>query len=624
MKTSWYFAAATVALVAVGCLRPVLPEPLRSHWSGLVLGLSTVALLLGALRSHLRARRSESGPEDWLVALLPLALAAMYLQPQRIASDGIFYYTPLHSIVVDHDLDFENEYRVLGAEPGYFQRTVTGRLPNNYSVGPALLWAPFFLVAHTLGIAGIFRPTGFGYPYFTFVTTGTVLVGFAGVVALFRLVREYFPPPVAFTAVLLTWLATFHVWYMTFEPSMSHAQAMASVSIYLLATHRGVKGYSGFALMGGLGGLVALVRWQNVVFLPVTLVVTWLRYGRPRPRELACGAVAFLIVFSPQLLYWKLLYGSFLLVPQGGGYIDWTSPEIEGLVFSSRHGLLSWAPVLYLALAGIPGFVRREPVLGWGLVLSGAAVVWVNGSVYDWWAGASFGSRRFDGALPAFTLGLAVFLQWLAPKIAARPLFALGVGLLPFVLWNVVLMGVYFTGAIPPDGPASFRRAVGDGADLLYPRFGYPFSWPASMIRHWRDGIPLSSYDLIGADAPSNNLDIRMGDTDALFLGRGWSLPLRGRDVTSREVSAVGGEIVVSLFERAPYVVDVWGRSGGRVSLAWNGEAVSELALSGDTPVSAEVASSRVEAGTNVIVFTPLGEDRAFVSRVRLTRPGDF
>ena len=204
--------------------------------------------------------------------------------------------------------------------------------------------------------SGLYRPTGFGYPYFfTAIATGTVAAGFVGVVCLFRFVRAYFPSGIAFVSTLLVWLATFHVWYMVFEPSMSHAMAMASVAGFLLLTHEGAHGVKAYVLLGALGGVVALMRWQNVVFVPVALAVSWSMHGRPRVREIAAAGAAFLLVFSPQLLYWKALYGSFFLIPQGGGYIDWTAPELEAVLFSSRHGLLSWAPVLWLGVLGLPG-----------------------------------------------------------------------------------------------------------------------------------------------------------------------------------------------------------------------------------------------------------------------------
>jgi hypothetical protein len=612
-------ALALAALIAVGCLRPELPELLQESWGGAVLVLA--ALASAALFRHVRSR-GRTG-ESVLFAVFPLALAAMYLQPQRVASDGIFYFAPLRSLVVDFDLDFENEYRVLGAEPGYFQRTATGRLPNNYSIGPALLWLPAYLLAHALGLAGLYRPTGFGYAYFTAVATATAIGGFAGVVFVFRLLRNYFEESAALPATLLVWLATFHIWYMVFEPSMSHAFAMASVSGLLLMAQRGPRGLRGFFLAGAASGLVALVRWQNVVFVPAAMALVLSKRERPSPRELVLGALGFFLVFSPQLLYWKLIYGGFLLVPQGGGYVDLGSPRIEEVLFSSRHGLLSWAPVLWLALAGLPRFVRRAPVLGGALVVSTLLALYVNASVFDWWAGASFGSRRFDGALPFFALGLAASIEWLVPRVERRPLAAVSLLLAPFALWNFLLMGVYFGGAIPPDGPASFRQAAADGAELLYRRTGYPFSWPGAVQDLLVHGRPLAVYDLTGSGVGFNNVDIRMGDTDALFLGRGWSLPRRARERTLRETSPGGAEIYVSLTESSPYVLALEGRADDGAEIVLNGAELGRVMLDAEGRGALPIAESDILPGINQIVLRgPEGRGLS-LSRITLTRPGE-
>ncbi len=611
------FAVLVTILVAIGCLRPALPTFLQENWVASIVVLALAAAVVELARA--RSAEGFSGGKI-LLALLPLSLAALYLQPQRVASDGIFYFAPLHSAVVDFDLDFENEYRVLGAEPGYFQRTATGRLPNNYSIGPAIAWLPSFLLAHALARIGLYRPTGFGYPYFTAIATTSALAGFLGVVFLYRLLLAYFEERVALAASLLTWLGTFHAWYMIFEPSMSHALAMSSVAGFLLLTHRGIDGERKFLVAGVAGGLVALMRWQNVLFLPVALVVTLARRGRPTLRELAAGAAGFLVAFAPQLLYWKALYGSFLLVPQGGGYIDWSSPRIEEVLFSSRHGLLSWAPVLWLSLAGIPGFVRRAPVLGWSLVVSALGALYVNASVYDWWAGASFGSRRFDGALPLFALGLACAIAWLVPRIARHPFAIAGLALAPFAVWNFLLMGLYFGGAIPPDGPASFRQAAGDGLELVYRVTGYPFSWPGAIGSGIRRGYPLPVYDLAGSGSVSNNVQIRMGDTDALFLGRGWSLPRRGREGTWREASPSGGEIFVALAEPARYRLTVSTRGGASLEIRVNDALLESGEYLDGGELAFDVPREEIHGGMNRIVIRGREGDGPGVYRVELTR----
>jgi hypothetical protein len=363
------------------------------------------------------------------------------------------------------------------------------------------------------------------------------------------------------------------------------------------------------------------VRWQNVVFVPAAVVVFLSHHERPRPRDLLLAALGFFVVISPQILYWKLLYGSFFLVPQGGGYVDLGSPRIEAVLFSSRHGLLSWAPVLWLAVAGLPRFLRREPALGGALLVSTLLALYVNASVFDWWAGASFGSRRFDGTLPFFALGLAASVEWLLPRIERSPLAALSFVLAPFVLWNFLLMGVYFSGAIPPDGPASFQRAAADGAEIVYRRTGYPFSWPGA-IRDWvLHGRPLAVYDLAGSGVGFNNVDIRMGDTDGLFLGRGWSLPRRGRGRTFRDVSPGGAEVYVSLVESAPYELALEGRAGEGAEVVLNGADLGQVPLDATGRGVLPIDPADIWPGINQIVLR--GGPNLSLSRVTLTRRGE-
>ena len=63
-----------------------------------------------------------------------------------VNGDAIQYYAYLRSLAIDGDLDFTNDYQILyGTHDTSSSDTATGRPPNIYSIGPALLWSPFFL-----------------------------------------------------------------------------------------------------------------------------------------------------------------------------------------------------------------------------------------------------------------------------------------------------------------------------------------------------------------------------------------------------------------------------------------------------------------------------------------------
>jgi hypothetical protein len=184
-------------------------------------------------------------------------------------------------------------------------------------------------------------------------------------------------------------------------------------------------------------------------------------------------------------------------------------------------------------------------------------------------------------------------------------------------------MGVYFGGAIPPDGPTSFRQAASDGAELLYRRTGYPFSWPGAIADLMVHGRPLAVYDLAGSGVAFNNVDIRMGDADALFLGRGWSFPRRGREITFREASPEGAEIYVSLNEPSPYTLTLQGRAGDEAEIVLNGAGLGRILLDAGGRGSLPIAETDILPGINQVVLRG-SEGRALsLSRITLTRPGE-
>ncbi len=327
-------------------------------------------------------------------------------------------------------------------------------------------------------------------------------------------------------------------------------------------------------------------------------------------------------MFVPQAIYWKLIYGQFLLVPQGGSYLQWSSPQFEAVLFSSRHGLMSWSPLLWVGAIGCLGVLRRAPALGGALMFAFVVALYVNASVHDWWGGASFGARRFDGALPGFGLGIAAAIEWAVPWIRRHALVVASALLAPFLVWSLMLMAVYSSGAVPVDGALSFRQAGADALEIIYNATGYPFSWPGAVAEKVRSGLPLATYDLAGAHHTSHNVEIRMGDTDGLYLGPGWSLPRRRRDGTFREGSPDGASLYVALREPVPYRLSIEGRCDNRLVVSLNRRLVGRVDLA-DGAESLAIRPELVRAGMNELRFSLDGTGRFAISRVSLVRSGE-
>jgi len=375
------------------------------------------------------------------LALIGLCCALVYLTgvllvPSRagrvINGDAIQYFAYLQSAVADGDLDFTNDYQQLyrnsTPETNVWlrNRTSAGRPVNMMSVGPALLWSPFYVAARAvMGTPGpgtraeAALQSSVGLAGIVYATLGAWFTFFA--------CRLLYSRRAAFWASLVVWLGGPAIYYSLVSPAYSHATSMCAVAAFAwawLATRdRFALGHA--LLLGALGGLVALVRWQDaiVLLLPVG-DAAWAAWRGERRPSTAClhvvvMGVASIVAFAPQLAAWQAIYGTPVLVPQGVGFMRWTEPAVLSVLFSLRHGLFSWTPALLVAAAGIPLLIGRHRQVGWLVLLLLALAVYINASVVDWWAGAAFGARRFVGVGVFFALGMSAVLD--ARPLASRP-----------------------------------------------------------------------------------------------------------------------------------------------------------------------------------------------------------
>jgi len=373
-------------------------------------------------------------PRVWLAFAALLVLVALTFKP-AVENDGVGYYAYLHTVVVDHDLDFGNEYAALGGAgityyPPLFQvRTANGRLADFFPAGPALLAAPAYLIALAV------KPSGepqYGPPFSWAFTLASLFYGLLALVLSYRLAGSLAGRRSALVAVAGVALATPFLYYLLYEPSYSHTFSAFSVSAFLYVwwRWRDHRSASGWLVLGLLGGLMGLTRFQDGPLLLIALL------DRPRrPWFLLVFAAGVLAGFAPQLAIDQYLFGGWLPNRPPGQQLDFFPGHYLQVLFSSQHGLFIWTPISLLALAGF-AFIRDRRLLA-AFVLAFLVELAISGSAPDWNGDFSFGQRRFLALTPFLAIELAAF----AARIGERPAGAL-YGLL--VAWNLLLM-VQFT-----------------------------------------------------------------------------------------------------------------------------------------------------------------------------------
>jgi hypothetical protein len=441
------------------------------------------------------ARRSRKS--EWLLALFFL-LSLPFLNPW-VRGDGVGYYAFARAPLIEHSLDFTKDYQYANEsfrgprldennQPRSGFRTPTGRLDNHFTVGPAILWTPFLLLAHAgvliaRALGSSVAADGFSAPYRITMALATAFYGFLGLLLAFRIAREYVEELWALLATLAIWWASSLPVYMYFNPSWSHAHSAFAVSLFLWYWHRthSSRSLAQWLILDLIAGLMPNVYYANAMVLAVLAVEALRQYlaafrhhagpGEtstiPRVPELllrhSLFAAVLLICLLPTFITRYLIYGS----PFESAYIplrdwNWFSPNFFAVLFSSNHGLLSWTPILLLAIIGLFLFWRREPLVG-APFLAAFLAFYVFISCYPDWAGiSSYGNRFFVSLTPLFIIGLAVFFDRAAQLFRSRrAALAAAVALLAFAtFWNVGLIFQWGSHLIPARGPVSFSEIV--------------------------------------------------------------------------------------------------------------------------------------------------------------------
>ena len=408
----------------------------------------------------------------WLLTLLAAGLAVFSLaykswgtlagdpRPLLTGADDTGYYLWLRSGVIDGDFDFRNDLRetptldaAAQAEWLALPLTPAGRVPDKFPVGWAVATLPFFLLAHGVALAAGMPADGWSPIYFVGVWCGQLLIAAGGAFCALAVLRRFMSAATAWSVFLVLWIASPLAYYQTARVSMVHSQlfALTAAVTYLgtrIAERRDRWGQ--WLALGLLGGLLVITRATSVVYLFYPALVVGQRLfskdadGRPwgRVAALLLPAVAMVTL---QALAARIVNGNWLAEPYPGETFSFAHPQLLAVLFSSRHGLFYWHPLLLAGAVGLLWAVSARAV-PWVWAVSFAVMIYLNAAWWCWWFGSSFGNRAFEGAVLYCMAGLG--FGWEQLHVYPRVRFALrlagaaGVtfGLFVFVLYNCRLV----------------------------------------------------------------------------------------------------------------------------------------------------------------------------------------
>jgi hypothetical protein len=140
-------------------------------------------------------------------------------------------------------------------------------------------------------------------------------------------------------------------------------------------------------------------------------------FFRNNLRLLWIAIITAVIVFLPQMMYWKMISGKWIFYSYGEeGFIHWENPQLLKVWFSTNNGFFVYAPIMILSVIGMITMIRKKISNGALIFSIFILASYAFASWWNWWFGCSYGSRSFIEFYALLNIPLAWFLESLKTK----------------------------------------------------------------------------------------------------------------------------------------------------------------------------------------------------------------
>ncbi len=309
---------------------------------------------------------------------------------------------------------------------GFRIDSLTQKIITKYTYGVSLMQLPFFLIADVItSIQQVHPRDGFSYYYQKSVDFAGVFYLVGGLYLLFLVLNILFPHSKKTIIIGLTmlFLGTNLYYYGIVEAGMSHIYSffLFSALIYLTVTHRTDYGLFRKVVFPVLVvSLIVIIRPINIIgagfilFYNKGFFVTGFKSMSKSntSKALALALLTGVVVFAPQLIYWKYAFGSFVSYSYGQeSFTHWLNPSIIKVLFSPANGLVPYSLIIVFIVAGIFMMVKKKDFRGIVPLMYFVLVIYITASWHDWKFGCGCGMRNMVEYYSFLSFPLIFFLQ---------------------------------------------------------------------------------------------------------------------------------------------------------------------------------------------------------------------
>ncbi|MGE0363909.1 MAG: hypothetical protein AB7H93_08520 [Vicinamibacterales bacterium] len=494
----WGAVIVWAIVVAAVCRGATLPP--TAAWSGQPRRHAAVAALAATA---------------WLGGL------AVAVSPHALTGDAPHYLTIARSLVADGDLDLANDYddRTYAdfypgsLEPRHTNTSPWGEQYSFHGIGVAVLVAPAFAM---WGVPG--------------ATATLVVVMAAGGALLWLAVWHLLRDAAAAWAgwAALTASAPFALHAAAVYPDGPAAAGVAA-GLWLLALLQRGGTVPLWALAAGSSGLAVLpwlharLAWPAAVFGLAIVVAIWRRQPE-RWTRLAWFLMVPVISLAGWVAAAQVMFGTWnpsaaILQRTAPGTWNDMARGLVGLIADQEYGLVPSAPVMAIAIAALPRFLRACPAVGAATALAAAGVLAMS-SLWMWWGGDSAPARFLVVTLPALALWMAH--GWSSATAGGRRVMVLGLAV-------SAAMTVLYASI---DGGAR-AYAFADGRASVFAAFSHSVDVGLALPALFRPG------ETLAASLRLALVWLAAGAVAAFLVAR---MPLRGDDASA---TGMGGLVIL-------------------------------------------------------------------------------
>lgn len=372
------------------------------------------------------------------------------------------YYAYLPATFVEKDISLEFlKHKQLG-DKYWPVTTPTGKYCIMTTMGLSFLYSPFFLTAHAYASVSEYEADGYSLPYRFALTYSTLFYFILGMIFLRKVLRSFFSETITAITILLVGLGTNLFFYtVIYGTPMSHAFNFFLITLFVWQT---IKWYqkktNKLAIFIGLtAGLIVLIRPTNITVLLIFI------FWQIRTKEEILQRLKFyftshyillmalfaILVWIPQLAYWKYVSGQFLYFSYGAKNESFffCNPQICKFLISFRKGWFVYTPIMFVAVLGFfPLYKknRQQFYLFGGFIL---LMIFILSSWWCWWFGGGYGQRSMIDFYGIMAIPLATLIEYTQKK---KAIFISTLSVLGILTWyNYFQIKQYTSGALHYD-----------------------------------------------------------------------------------------------------------------------------------------------------------------------------